>query len=256
MNAAARAHRPRACSAEVRARPGSNWSRTAARHDASATRAEPPLRVDGHASTTRRLTARCCAAASGWATSYMDGLVGHRRPRRADPHRGAQRPPLRRAAPRASGRCSRPCQRGRRARCGATPSRAPRADRRALRPRQRPLRAVPRRDDDVLGRASSTTPGTPLHEAQVAKLDRICRQARPAARRPPAGDRHRLGRARRPRRRALRRRVTTTTISREQHALATAARPRRPGWRTASPSCSRTTATLDGHATTSSSRSR
>ncbi len=66
--------------------------------------------------------------------------------------------------------------------------------RRALRPRQRPLRAVPRPDHDVLRRRSSRTPRRTLEEASLRKLDRICRKLELQARRPPARDRHRLGR--------------------------------------------------------------
>ena len=59
-----------------------------------------------------------------------------------------------------------------------------------------------------------------LEEAQLAKLERICERARAEARRPPARDRHRAGAgspSTRPRRGC---RVTTTTISREQHDYA------------------------------------
>ena len=78
----------------------------------------------------------------------------------------------------------------------------PQADRRPLRPRQRPLRAVPRRADDVLVRPSSHRRRHPRGGAALHKLELVCRKLDLGPRRPPARDRHRLGRARRPRRRA------------------------------------------------------
>ena len=73
----------------------------------------------------------------------------------------------------------------------------------ALRPRQRLLRALPRRDDDLLvrdlrgrGRASA--------EAQRRKLRRVCEQLELTARRPRARDRLRLGFVRAHRRRRVR----------------------------------------------------
>ena len=64
--------------------------------------------------------------------------------------------------------------------------------------------------------------GADLEEAQLAKLDRICERLRARPGQPPAGDRHRLGRDGDPRRaRRTGCRVTTTTISRAQHELAT-----------------------------------
>ena len=57
--------------------------------------------------------------------------------------------------------------------------------------------------DDLLVRLLRR-PEASLEEAQLAKLDRICAQLRLAPRRPPAGDRHRLGRPGDPRRLALR----------------------------------------------------
>ena len=74
-----------------------------------------------------------------------------------------------------------------------------RGHRRPLRPRQRPVRADARRDDDVLGRDLRA----PRHDARGGLAGQArphLRQARPAAVRPRAGDRHRLGRLRHPRR--------------------------------------------------------
>ena len=92
---------------------------------------------------------------------------------------------------------TRACSRA--ARAAAVAPRAQRPARRApqhrlpLRPRQRPVRAVPRRDDDVLlrGLRATTTSRSPTRSD--AKLRRICEQ--PAARpgRPRARDRLRLG---------------------------------------------------------------
>ena len=94
-----------------------------------------------------------------------------------------------------------------------------RAEHRApLRPVERPLRALPRRLDDVLVGV--------VHAGRHAR-DRAGAQDRPAARRgrrrarhPPARDRHRLGLARDQRRARRGAKVTTLTLSSEQQALA------------------------------------
>ena len=57
-----------------------------------------------------------------------------------------------------------------------------------------------RPDDDVLLRASSSTPTSPSSEASTAKLDRICRKLDLGPERSRRRDRHGLGRLRRPRR--------------------------------------------------------
>ena len=70
-----------------------------------------------------------------------------------------------------------------------------RGHRRPLRPRQRPLRADARRDDDVFERdlrAPGHDPGRRVADQAGPDL----REARPAAVRPRARDRHRLGRVR------------------------------------------------------------
>ena len=93
-----------------------------------------------------------------------------------------------------------------------------RADRRPLRPRQRALRALPRRDDDVLVRRSSSGRDATLHEASAREARRASAASstsRPATtcwRSAPAGA---ASRCTRPARYGCR--VTTTTISREQH---------------------------------------
>ena len=230
---------------------------------ARAARARPPRRALRRArsraqplhacsrSTPPPSTARCCAAAVGLAEAYMDGLWSSPDLVALVRVGGAQR--RRRSTARAAG-CARCIGPARRARARAQHVRPqPPADRRPLRPRQRALRAVPRRDDDVLVRRSSTRPDATLEEAQLAQARARLPQARPRARRPPARDRHRLGRARRPRRRALR-------LPRHHHDdLARAARPRRRArrapraWRTASPCCCATTATSRAATTSSSS---
>jgi cyclopropane fatty-acyl-phospholipid synthase-like methyltransferase len=67
---------------------------------------------------------------------------------------------------------------------------------------------------------SSSRRDQPLEEASRAKLEPHLRQARPAAVRPRARDRDRLGRVRAARRADRGCRVTTTTLSREQRDLA------------------------------------
>ena len=58
------------------------------------------------------------------------------------------------------------------------------------------FRAVPRRDDDVLVRRCSSSREQSLHDAPLAQARSHLPQARAQARRPPARDRHRLGRPR------------------------------------------------------------
>ena len=128
--------------------------------------------------------------------------------------------------------------------------------RRPLRPRQRPVRADARPDDDVLVRGLRATADMTLEEALDAKLERICAQARARPRRPRAGDRHRLGRLRGPRRArraaaASRRRRSP----REQHDYAVERRAQRRA-RGPRHGAARGLPRPRGHATTSSSRSR
>ena len=76
-----------------------------------------------------------------------------------------------------------------------------------------------------------------LEEAQLAKLELICEQARPATRRPPARDRDRLGR---PRASTPRRRAAAASRPRRSRASSTTTPSRAsaaPEWRTASRSC-------------------
>ena len=80
---------------------------------------------------------------------------------------------------------------------------APEEHRRALRPRQRLLRIVARSDHDLLvsrvrGAGDDAGGREPGEDRPPVP------QARPARRRPPAGDRHRMGRSRDSRRRTLR----------------------------------------------------
>ena len=74
-----------------------------------------------------------------------------------------------------------------------------------------------------------------LEDAQLAKLELICDKLELRPERPPARDRHRLGRPRDPRRATRGCRVTTTTISREQHDHASP-RSGAPASSTSSPS--------------------
>ena len=119
-----------------------------------------------------------------------------------------------------------------------------------LRPLQRAVRALPRRDDDLLA-ARSSSRATRWPSAQRRKYEAICRHGRPAAGRPSARDRHRLGRHGRrtpPRTRGCR--VTSATLSPSQRELGAAAdrggRASTTGWR----SCSATTASSTGHVST------
>ena len=120
---------------------------------------------------------------------------------------------------------------------------APAAHRRPLRPRQRPLRRLPRRADDLLVRLLPASEDASLEEAQLAKLERICAQLRLG----PENHLLEIGTGwgglaiHAAREHGCR--VTTTTISAEQHELAPAAGPRGRASRTGSPCCSRTTAT-------------
>ena len=96
-------------------------------------------------------TAACCAAASASASSYMDGAVGLRRPRRADADRCAERRASLDRLRRVLAPVLAPSQRG--VRCWrATPRALAQAHRCALRPRQRAVRDVPGPHDDVLVR--------------------------------------------------------------------------------------------------------
>ncbi len=136
---------------------------------------------------------------TGFGEGYVDAAVGHRRSGRALPDRlpqpAAARSPARplaaAAAPRAEPRRAGPPQH---------PQRRRPPHLRPLRPRRGAVRGLPRpaagllvrrvrgRADDARGGAAGEA-GARLHGA------------RPPQGRPPARDRHRLGRARRPRRR-------------------------------------------------------
>ena len=187
--------------------------------DRALRRARPgePLRACS-TSTPRALLRELLRGSLGLAEAYMRRAVVEPRPRRA-------------RAPRARATCTRSTAAPARLRPLIGPARAlgrarntvrpqPQADRRPLRPRQRPLRAVPRRDDDVLVR-HLPHPDATLDDAALHKLERVCRKLELRPERPPARDRHRLGRARRPRRARAR-------LPRHDHDdLARAARPRR-----------------------------
>ena len=128
------------------------------------------------------------------------GAVVGRRPGRAEPDRLPQPRPARRpAAPAAA--AARPAAARRRAWCpkNTAPGRA-REHLRPLRPRQPPVRVVPRRADDVLG-GRLRRPGRDPRAGAADEARADLRRARARPRRPPARDRHRLGRARGPRRR-------------------------------------------------------
>ena len=184
---------------------------------------------------------RCCAAARGLGERLHGRPVGLRRPRRADP--ASPRARLRRGVDRVRERL--------------LPLAGP-VQRTAWRLRAQHARARARRDiaahydlgnelfalllDETMMYSCARLRATG-HDArarrQVAKLERICAQARRC--RP---DDHVLeigtgwGGFARPRRRDRDGcRVTTTTISREQHALRASSGPRAPGWRTASRCC-------------------
>ena len=122
------------------------------------------------------------------------------------------------------------------------------ADRRPLRPRQRAVRAVPRPDDDVLVRACfESTRDDACRRPRWRSSSGSAPSSTSRPERPRAGDRDAAGAASRCyAARTYGCRVTTTTISREQHALRARAgargRPRGPR----RPCCSRTTATSQG----------
>ena len=215
-----------------------------ARARASAT-ADRALRRPTAARCTRRSTVRDPRV-------YRALLRGSARPRRrrymdgrwdcddlvaADPHRRAQRATARRGRARWRARRCAPVQR------------APRLARRNTR------RAAARQiaahydlgndlfelllDETMMYSCARLRP--PGHVAATrrscAKLELDLPQARPRARRPPARDRHRLGRARGPRRAHARLpRHDDDDLARAARARH-AARARRPASRTASPSC-------------------
>jgi cyclopropane-fatty-acyl-phospholipid synthase len=79
------------------------------------------------------------------------------------------------------------------------------------------------------------SPNESLEVAQRRKLERICDKLRTGPGRPRGRNRHRLGRFRPARRAHYGCRVTTTTISREQHDACAAQRVQRPAWRTRHP---------------------
>ena len=129
-----------------------------------------------------------------------------------------------------------------------------RAGRGPLRPRERAVRAVPRRDDDLLLRGVRDA-GDVAARGAAGEARHGVPQARARAGRSPPRDRDRLGVAGPARRGRVR-------LPRHHHdAVARAARrghrarARGAGWTTASRWCSRTTATCAG-ATRSSPRSR
>ena len=100
------------------------------------------------------------------------------------------------------------------------PRRFPPQHRRALRPRQRVLPAVPRRDDDVLGRHVRVSGAVAATTRKLARLDRMCRKLdlRPSDHLLEIGTG--WGGLALHAARTFGCRVTTTTISREQWKLA------------------------------------
>ena len=200
--------------------------------------ADSELGRDGRDPLDRTSTARCSAAASASArpTGTGSGTATTSSRWRGSPPANmlpldrwrAPAAPGARAAP--ADALARPAQQQRAAL-------AP-AHLRPLRPRQRPVRALPRRVDDVLERSLPEPEATPGRgPAAPAGADLPGARARP--RRPPARDRHRLGRDGR-----LRGRAATAAGSRqrrsrpEQRAGALRADPGRRASRTASRSCS------------------
>ena len=191
-----RRRRARCCAASAPA--GSRSSRTAA---AAASARRTPTCARRSRSTTRPPGAAPLHGSVGLGEAYVDGLWETddlvaliriaarelRQPRRPARRR---RPPARRS-------CTG---------CAASSPRTPasgarRQHLRPLRPRQRPLRRLPRRADDVLLRLLPARGREPRGGAAgEARPDLRAPPARP--REPPAGDRHRLGRAGDPRRRA------------------------------------------------------
>ena len=204
-----------------RVRPARRSSRTAARHVFGA--GAPHATVDVHAPRAWRALLR---GSRGLAESYADGLwdspdlTAVIRGRRAQRRTGSTR-----SRRRLDARCaSRTSARARS--CATRRARSRAGHRRPLRPRQRPVRADARPDDDVLVRDLRA----PRHDARGgvagqarARSATSSTSARPTtcSRSAPAGAASRVHAA------ATRGcRVTTTTISREQRALALGARAR------------------------------
>ena len=158
-----------------------------------------------------------------------------------DAVRGAARPSW---CPRGcSGCATSTCGTSRRRARTRAPARARNIER-ALRPVERAVRALPRRDDDLLlARGSTHARRRSLADAQRRKVDALLDAAGVGARHAGARDRHRLGRARDPRRAARRARHHAHAVASEQAASPAqrvAARRRRP---TASTCSCATTAT-------------
>ena len=243
----------------TRTRPDDRAGRSQRRRSGASARAHRGRRGAGAGARSGRPTPRCARASDGarrrasgarsrggtgararptptgdWDCDDLVTLVRHRRAARC--------------------RGSTGCARAVRARC-ATRSRASRATRaaardarrRALRPRQRPVRALPRRDHDLLVRACSTRRRRRCASAQE-------RQARPrlpearARRRTTTCSRSARAGARSPLHAAGRYgcRVTTTTISARAARLRAAASARRRARATRSRCSSTTTATCEG----------
>ena len=159
--------------------------------------AELRTRIEIHDPRAYRWALR---GSTGLGEGYVEGLWTMRRPRRAAPDRlpqpAAARPPARRRFAAAA----RPAQRLGRPGPAQHPGRRRAEHLRPLRPRQPLFGAFLDPRLDVLVRASSTSPSEPRgRPAGEARAD--LHGAGPRARRPPARDRHRLGRARDPRRR-------------------------------------------------------
>ncbi len=139
----------------------------------------------------------------GLALAHQDGAWSSPRPRRARAPRRAQRRPLR-PLRRAAALAARAGPGGSRAWRAATPcaaaaGRSPRTTTSAT-----TLFELFLDETMMYSAAIFERPTATLHEAQVAKLDRICRKLRLQPDRPPPGDRHRLGRDGDPRRTPLR----------------------------------------------------
>ena len=157
-----------------------------AAHGAHPRRGRRDARHARRRATRPRCASRCATprvwrrfargGALGAAEAYMDGDWSTRRPAglaadlRAQSRPPAAHRPRRLAARRAWRRPGRHAFR-RNSRRGQ-----PQEHPRPLRPRQRLLRALPRRDDDLLLRRSSSARTRRLREASVEKLDRICRK--------------------------------------------------------------------------------
>ena len=190
----------------------------------------------------------------GLAEAYVDGfwdtpdLVGVVRVAA----RNVQAP--RRAAPAASPRCARPTSscaglRGRTTRTARATTSTAHYD------LGNDLFELMLDDTMMYSAGYFATPETSLRDASIAKLELVCEKLDLGPERPRRSRSARAG-AGSPIHAATTRgcRVTTTTISREQHASPSSACAR-PASPTASPSCSRTTATCAA-STTRSSRSR